>query len=75
MSACGMTLLVSSDFKPKDATESDAIKAIQGVYQAGFDNDLHGADRPVHFGLVLTSDQGRCQCKAMTRSYLKNTRG
>ena len=28
----------SSDFKPKDATESDAVKAIQGVYQAGFDN-------------------------------------
>jgi hypothetical protein len=28
----------SSDFKPKDATEGDAVKAIQGVYQAGFDN-------------------------------------
>ena len=28
----------SSDFKPKDATENDAVKAIQGVYQAGFDN-------------------------------------
>jgi Polyketide cyclase / dehydrase and lipid transport len=28
----------SSDFRPKDATESDAVKAIQGVYQAGFDN-------------------------------------
>jgi hypothetical protein len=28
----------SSEFKPKGAPEADAVKAIQGVYQAGFDN-------------------------------------
>ena len=28
----------SSEFQPKNAAEPDAIKAIQGVYQAGFDN-------------------------------------
>lgn len=28
----------SSEFQPKNASEPDAIKAIQGVYQAGFDN-------------------------------------
>jgi len=28
----------SSEFEPKDAPESDAIEAIQGIYQAGFDN-------------------------------------
>jgi hypothetical protein len=28
----------SSEFKPKDATEPDAVKAIQGIYQAGFDS-------------------------------------
>ncbi|HTP96939.1 MAG TPA: SRPBCC family protein [Burkholderiales bacterium] len=28
----------SSQFEPKNATESDAVKAIQGVYQAGLDN-------------------------------------
>ncbi len=27
-----------SDFQPKDAPENDAVKAIQGIYQAGFDN-------------------------------------
>ena len=28
----------SSQFEPKNVAEPDAIKAIQGVYQAGFDN-------------------------------------
>lgn len=28
----------SSDFQPKGAAESDAVSAIQGIYQAGFDN-------------------------------------
>ncbi|HKC44790.1 MAG TPA: SRPBCC family protein [Burkholderiales bacterium] len=28
----------SSDFEPSGAGESDAVKAIQSVYQAGFDN-------------------------------------
>ena len=28
----------SSEFEPKNAAEPDAIKAIQGVYQAGLDN-------------------------------------
>ena len=28
----------SSEFQPKNASEPDAIKAIQGVYQAGFDH-------------------------------------
>lgn len=32
------TLEWSSEFKPKAAPENDAVKAIQGVYQAGFDN-------------------------------------
>jgi hypothetical protein len=32
------TLEWSSEFKPKEAAENDAVKAIQGVYQAGFEN-------------------------------------
>ena len=28
----------SSEFEPKNVAEPDAVKAIQGVYQAGFDN-------------------------------------
>jgi mxaD protein len=28
----------SSEFRPKDAAENDAVKVIQGIYQAGFDN-------------------------------------
>ena len=28
----------SSEFKPKGAAENDAVKTIQGIYQAGFDN-------------------------------------
>ena len=28
----------SSEFKPSGATETDAVKVIQGIYQAGFDN-------------------------------------
>ena len=32
------TIEWSSEFQPKNASEPDAIKAIQGVYQAGFDN-------------------------------------
>ncbi|MFQ5993916.1 MAG: SRPBCC family protein [Acidiferrobacterales bacterium] len=28
----------SSEFKPKGASETDAAQAIQGIYQAGFDN-------------------------------------
>lgn len=35
----------SSRFEPKNASEQDAVKAIQGVYQAGLDNlrKLYGA--------------------------------
>lgn len=28
----------SSEFKPSGASENDAVKVIQGIYQAGFDN-------------------------------------
>jgi len=28
----------SSEFKPSGAAEADAVKVIQGIYQAGFDN-------------------------------------
>ena len=34
----GCTVHWESDFQPSGAPETDAIKAIQGVYQAGFDN-------------------------------------
>jgi len=34
----GCTVEWSSDFEPSGASESDAVKAIRGVYQAGFDN-------------------------------------
>jgi hypothetical protein len=34
----GCTVEWSSDFEPAGAPESDAVKAIRGVYQAGFDN-------------------------------------
>jgi hypothetical protein len=32
------TLEWSSDFQPKGASEGDAVKVIQGIYQAGFDS-------------------------------------
>jgi hypothetical protein len=34
----GCTVEWSSDFEPSGASESDAVKAIRGVYEAGFDN-------------------------------------
>jgi hypothetical protein len=34
----GCTIEWSSEFEPKGAPESDAAKAIEGIYQAGFDN-------------------------------------
>ena len=34
----GCTVRWESDFQPSGAPETDAVKAIQGVYQAGFDN-------------------------------------
>ncbi len=32
------TIEWSSDFKPMGTPENDAVKAVQGIYQAGFDN-------------------------------------
>ncbi|MBI2312411.1 MAG: SRPBCC family protein [Betaproteobacteria bacterium] len=32
------TVTWSSEFQPANLPESDAVKAIQGIYQAGFDN-------------------------------------
>lgn len=34
----GCTVEWSSEFEPSGASESDAIKAIRGVYEAGFEN-------------------------------------
>ena len=34
----GCTIEWSSEFDPKGAPEPDAVKAIEGIYQAGFDN-------------------------------------
>ncbi len=34
----GSTIEWSSEFKPKDASVQQAMDAIQGIYQAGFDN-------------------------------------
>ena len=34
----GCTVEWGSEFKPAGATEADAVKAIQGIYQGGFDN-------------------------------------
>lgn len=34
----GCTVHWSSDFTPKGVDENEAVKAVQGIYQAGFDN-------------------------------------
>jgi hypothetical protein len=34
----GSTIEWSSEFEPKGAPEPDAVKAIEGIYQAGFEN-------------------------------------
>ncbi len=34
----GSTIEWSSEFDPQGAPETDAVQAIQGIYQAGFDN-------------------------------------
>lgn len=34
----GCTVEWSSEFNPKDASATDAMQVIQGIYQAGFDN-------------------------------------